>query len=53
MTEGDNVDVGLWLIGLGPGDLQQMTGSALLAAKNADFRFLEGYTAILAQFSHF
>jgi len=47
MTEVDDVDVGLWLIGLGPGDLQQMTGSALVAAKNADFRFLEGYTALL------
>ena len=47
MTERDDVDAGLWLIGLGPGDLQQMTGSALVAAKNADYRFLEGYTALL------
>ena len=38
---------GLWLIGLGPGDLQQMTVSALDAARSADYRFLEGYTALL------
>ena len=38
---------GLWLIGLGPGDLQQMTVAALDAARNADYRFLEGYTALL------
>ena len=38
---------GLWLIGLGPGDLQQMTVAALDDARNADHRFLEGYTALL------
>ena len=38
---------GLWLIGLGPGDLQQMTVAALDAARCADYRFLEGYTALL------
>tara|TARA_B110000438_G_scaffold53456_1_gene53636 strand:- start:4677 stop:5447 length:771 start_codon:yes stop_codon:yes gene_type:complete len=38
---------GLWLIGLGPGDLQQMTIAALDAARSADHRFLEGYTALL------
>ena len=38
---------GLWLIGLGPGDLQQMTVAALAAARDADHRFLEGYTALL------
>ena len=38
---------GLWLIGLGPGDLQQMTVAALNAARSADYRFLEGYTALL------
>jgi diphthine synthase len=38
---------GLWLIGLGPGDLQQMTVAALDAARDADHRFLEGYTALL------
>ena len=38
---------GLWLIGLGPGDLQQMTVAALDAARSADHRFLEGYTALL------
>ena len=38
---------GLWLIGLGPGDLQQMTVAALDAARSADYRYLEGYTALL------
>lgn len=38
---------GLWLIGLGPGDLQQMTVAAFNAARDADHRFLEGYTALL------
>ena len=41
------VENGLWLIGLGPGDLQQMTVAALEAARDADHRFLEGYTALL------
>ena len=38
---------GLWLIGLGPGNLQQMTVAALDAARSADYRYLEGYTALL------
>ena len=38
---------GLWLVGLGPGDLDQMSEAARLAAKAADHRFLEGYTALL------
>ncbi|MEE2747982.1 MAG: diphthine synthase [Candidatus Thermoplasmatota archaeon] len=38
---------GLWLIGLGPGDLHQMTVAAVDAAQDADHRFLEGYTALL------
>ena len=41
------VENGLWLIGLGPGDLQQMTVAALAAARDVDHRFLEGYTALL------
>ena len=41
------VQNGLWLIGLGPGDLQQMTVAALAAARDVDHRFLEGYTALL------
>ncbi len=40
-------DSGLWLIGLGPGDLRRMSIAALSAAKSADYRFLEGYTALL------
>ena len=40
-------DNGLWLIGLGPGDLNLMSQSALAGARNADYRFLEGYTALL------
>lgn len=38
---------GLILIGLGPGDLGLMTKHAIDAARDADFRFLEGYTATL------
>ncbi|MEE2759353.1 MAG: diphthine synthase [Candidatus Thermoplasmatota archaeon] len=38
---------GLWLIGLGPGDLDLMSVASLTAAKIADYRFLEGYTALL------
>ena len=38
---------GLILIGLGPGDLGLMTKHAIDAAQDADFRFLEGYTATL------
>jgi len=40
-------DSGLWLIGLGPGDLNRMSVAALAAAKSAEYRFLEGYTALL------
>ena len=40
-------DSGLWLIGLGPGDLKRMSVAALEAARDADYRFLEGYTALL------
>jgi diphthine synthase len=40
-------DSGLWLIGLGPGDLGRMSVAALAAAKSAEYRFLEGYTALL------
>ena len=39
--------VGLWLIGLGPGDLGLMTRSATEAARSCDKRYLEGYTAVL------
>ena len=38
---------GLWLIGLGPGDLCHMTAFALQVAEACDKRYLEGYTAIL------
>tara|TARA_Y100000768_G_scaffold375835_1_gene347101 strand:- start:3642 stop:4496 length:855 start_codon:yes stop_codon:yes gene_type:complete len=38
---------GLWLIGLGPGDLHHMTSFALSVAEACDKRYLEGYTAIL------
>tara|TARA_Y100000768_G_scaffold360172_1_gene317223 strand:+ start:1566 stop:2420 length:855 start_codon:yes stop_codon:yes gene_type:complete len=38
---------GLWLIGLGPGDLRHMTSFALSVAEACDKRYLEGYTAIL------
>jgi len=38
---------GLWLIGLGPGDLGLMTADAIECAKCCEYRFLEGYTATL------
>lgn len=38
---------GLWLIGLGPGDLSSMSLAAREAAAAADHRFVEGYTALL------
>ncbi|HIF05114.1 MAG TPA: diphthine synthase [Candidatus Poseidoniales archaeon] len=41
------VENGLWLIGLGPGDLDWMTVAARDAARTSDHRFLEGYTALL------
>jgi len=38
---------GLWLIGIGPGNLQQMTLEAKEIATKCSKRYLEGYTAIL------
>ena len=38
---------GLWLIGIGPGDLGYITDRALKIAKKCDKRYLEGYTAVL------
>ena len=38
---------GLWLIGIGPGNLQQMTLEARNIAKQCSKRYLEGYTAVL------
>ena len=40
---------GLWLIGIGPGCLENMTTRAIEAASSADHRYLEGYTSILPQ----
>ena len=37
---------GLVLIGMGPGMLTSMTEEAIVAAKSADFRYYEAYTAI-------
>ena len=42
-----NFESGLWLIGLGPGDLSAMTIASIEAAKSCNYRFLEGYTALL------
>lgn len=42
-----HLEPGLWLIGLGPGDLSAMTTAAIEAAKSCEYRFLEGYTALL------
>jgi len=38
---------GLWLIGIGPGDLEHMTERAMRIAKGCSKRYLEGYTAVL------
>jgi diphthine synthase len=38
---------GLWLIGIGPGNLQQMTLEAKKTAIQCSKRYLEGYTAVL------
>ena len=46
MTD-DGVASGLWLIGIGPGDLDHITERAKRVAKGCSKRYLEGYTAIL------
>ena len=48
MTDG-GLPPGLWLIGLGPGNLGLMTADAIEHARACDFRFLEGYTATLPE----
>ncbi len=45
----DMSESGLWLVGIGPGCLENMSTRAITAAKTADHRFLEGYTSILPQ----
>lgn len=42
-----DVPHGLWLIGIGPGDLGHMTERAKSIAKGCSKRYLEGYTAVL------
>ena len=46
MTDGEAA-AGLWLIGIGPGDLDHMTERARSVARECSKRFLEGYTAVL------
>ena len=46
MTDGEAAP-GLWLIGIGPGDLDHMTERARSVAREGSKRFLEGYTAVL------
>ena len=43
----EDVSPGLWLIGIGPGDLGHMTERAKSIAKGCSKRYLEGYTAVL------
>ncbi len=38
---------GLWLVGIGPGDLGHMTERAKSVAKSCSKRYLEGYTAVI------
>ena len=40
-------ECGLWLVGVGPGDLDLMTVAAIDRVKSCRHRFLEGYTALL------
>ncbi len=46
MTD-DGVSPGLWLIGIGPGDLGHITERARRVARGCSKRYLEGYTAVL------
>ena len=46
MTE-ERLSAGLWLIGLGPGNLDYMSKVAIEVGGACSHRFLEGYTAIL------
>jgi len=46
MTD-DGVGPGLWLIGIGPGDLDHITERARRVARECSKRYLEGYTAVL------
>ncbi len=43
----DEMPPGLWLIGIGPGDLEHMTEKARRVARGCNKRYLEGYTALL------
>lgn len=38
---------GLWLIGIGPGNLEHMTDRAKKVARACEKRYLEGYTAVI------
>ena len=48
MAEGKHKpkQTGLVLIGMGPGMLVSMTNEAIIAAKSADYRYYEAYTAV-------
>ena len=48
MAEGKDKpkQTGLVLIGMGPGMLVSMTNEAIIAAKSADYRYYEAYTAV-------
>tara|TARA_B100001179_G_C18506992_1_gene366864 strand:- start:129 stop:911 length:783 start_codon:yes stop_codon:yes gene_type:complete len=41
------VTTGLWLVGIGPGDVDAMSVEAVEVAGACEHRFLEGYTALL------
>ena len=45
-VEDNNQKTGLVLIGIGPGDIGLVTSEALDAAKEADYRRYEAYTAL-------
>ncbi|MBR79915.1 MAG: diphthine synthase [Euryarchaeota archaeon] len=47
--EPEGLPPGLWLVGIGPGDLEHMTEKARSIARNCNKRYLEGYTAVLPE----
>tara|TARA_Y100000588_G_scaffold217691_1_gene231597 strand:+ start:3948 stop:4769 length:822 start_codon:yes stop_codon:yes gene_type:complete len=47
--EPEGLPPGLWLVGIGPGDLEHMTEKARSVARSCNKRYLEGYTAVLPE----
>ena len=45
----EELGAGLWLVGIGPGDLDHMTERAKSVARRCSKRYLEGYTAVIPE----